>query len=303
MANRERLDQFEDPLFAGIHKKSEKASADAAEGTRPEPSSRIHLWALLCLAVALSVTAYYVSEAQEKIGWMESSLTASRTQLSSVTEDLAGSQEKIQLLTRNLDQSQARIQVQGAELARYKGLYENLKESQETQQRAVSTLAARKADHEDVAALRDETANIREQVQTTSAQVGELEGTTAQNRRQIEQTRSEVGSLEKRVTANTNEIDGVKRSLEREYYNFELQKGGGYMKVFDVALSLKDTNFERRHFDLYIASNGKAVTKKDQNLNEPILFYIDGVKKPYEIVVTRIDRKHVVGYLSVPVDR
>jgi hypothetical protein len=92
----------------------------------------------------------------------------------------------------------------------------------------------------------------------------------------------------------------VKRSLEREYYNFELQEKGGYMKVFSVALSLKDTDWKKRQFDIYLLADGKVIQKKDHSINEPIMFYVEGQQKPYEVVVTRVDKELVVGYLSVP---
>ena len=98
----------------------------------------------------------------------------------------------------------------------------------------------------------------------------------------------------------STEIAGVKRSLEREYFNFELQEKGGYMKVFEVSLSLKDADWKKRQFDIYVLADGKVIQKKDQSINEPILFYFEGKKKPYEVVVTRVDKKLVVGYLSVP---
>ena len=72
------------------------------------------------------------------------------------------------------------------------------------------------------------------------------------------------------------------------------------MKVFSISLALKHTNAEKREFDLYVLAEGKVIQKKHQPINEPIIFYTEAGKKPYEVVVTRVDRKFVVGYLSVP---
>jgi len=72
------------------------------------------------------------------------------------------------------------------------------------------------------------------------------------------------------------------------------------MKVFDVSVSLKDTDTRKRQFDMYLLADGKVMQKKNHSVNEPIVFYIEGQRKPYEVVVTRVDDKMVVGYLSVP---
>ena len=54
-----------------------------------------------------------------------------------------------------------------------------------------------------------------------------------------------------------------------------------------------------RHY-LYRLAEGKVIRKKHQAIDEPIEFYTRTSKKPYEVVVTRVDKKMVVGYLSVP---
>jgi len=99
---------------------------------------------------------------------------------------------------------------------------------------------------------------------------------------------------------NQRQISDLKHSLAKEIYNFELYERGGVMKVFNVALSLKDVDFNRQRYDMEILTNAKKIKKNDQHLNEPILFYIEGISKPYEVVVTKVDKKYVVGHLSVP---
>ena len=99
---------------------------------------------------------------------------------------------------------------------------------------------------------------------------------------------------------NAEEIGGVKRSLDRDYYNFELQRNGGVMKVFSVSMQLKNTDFKNQRYHVEIVADGRRLNKKRVNINEPIFFYVEGQKKPYEILVNRVDKKFVVGYLSVP---
>jgi hypothetical protein len=42
------------------------------------------------------------------------------------------------------------------------------------------------------------------------------------------------------------------------------------------------------------------VEKKDCIRNEPVFFYVSGSKRPYEIVVNKVESNQVKGYLSTP---
>jgi len=40
--------------------------------------------------------------------------------------------------------------------------------------------------------------------------------------------------------------------------------------------------------------------KKDKNINEPIQFYTSKARQPYEIVVNKVQKDMIVGYLTTP---
>ena len=42
------------------------------------------------------------------------------------------------------------------------------------------------------------------------------------------------------------------------------------------------------------------IEKKDRTINEPIFFYVNGSKKPYELVVNSVQSNQVKGYVSTP---
>ena len=44
----------------------------------------------------------------------------------------------------------------------------------------------------------------------------------------------------------------------------------------------------------------KRIEKKNKTLLEPVQFYVIGSKLPYEIVVNKIEKNHVSGYLATP---
>lgn len=69
-----------------------------------------------------------------------------------------------------------------------------------------------------------------------------------------------------------------------------------------MVLNLEDVNLRKQRYDIETYVSRKRIRRKEQHINEPIYFYfyVEGVRKPYEVVVTRLHEKTAVGYLSVP---
>jgi len=43
-----------------------------------------------------------------------------------------------------------------------------------------------------------------------------------------------------------------------------------------------------------------VLDKKDRSMNEPVIFYVNGSKKAYELVVNTVGTNQVKGYISTP---
>lgn len=302
------LKRFEDPLYAGLnHHKTDSNKTKVSEDNSSRGRSGQNLILALLLLGTVSVLAYFLYQAQTSIDQLSTELATNREDLTEVTRNLDESNTQISELNQDLKSSKERVSQQGRELNHYKGLYQEVKSDQAQQNRELQAINLRKAEQEEVdelkqqaSNLKNQTSQLREDLTDANSSITTLEQKTTDNRGQIDQNRAAVDEVRATAEANTSEIEGVKRSLEREYYNFELHEKGGYMKVFEVSLSLKDTDYKKRQFDMYVLADGKVIQKKDQSINEPILFYVEGKKKPYEVVVTRVENKLVVGYLSVP---
>jgi hypothetical protein len=304
------LKQFKDPLMAELDDfRAEKAKIRNGARTAPAAPRSWGPTVLLGFLVIAAVTAlgYYLHQARTSIQSLSLELSSSQGRLNEVTAELRESRMLIEELHQGLDSSRDQLAAQGGELNRYRGMYQGLRTEQEQQTLEIQALNFQKADQSEVAAIKQETGALRSQIGETEARVdaarnsiARLESQTDEHGGAITQNRSEIAMVRTAAERNAAEIDGVRRSLEREYYNFELHEGGGYMRVFEVALNLRSTDATRRQFDLYILADGKVIRKRNHSVNEPILFYVEGQAKPFEVVVTRIDRKLVVGYLSVP---
>lgn len=303
------LKDFKDPLYEGIERKRAKkrgAGAPGSTGEKGKLASSAGALAVLALAAA-GLIGYAFYEMHNRYAALNEVLAENQNRLQHVSQDLMQSHERIEVLHTGLSESDRKLQAQGSELNRYRTLYAGLQSEQVQQTRELQALSVQKADQSAVENLRGETlqlkgetSELKEQLSGARQDVSELRATAVEHGSEIQQTRASLTSLEETVEANTGAIADVRRSLEREYYNFELYRGAGYMKVFDVALRLTGTSIEMRQFDLDMLTDGKIIRKRKHAINEPILFYVQDQKKPYEIVVTGIEKNFVVGYLSIP---
>ena len=108
--------------------------------------------------------------------------------------------------------------------------------------------------------------------------------------------RSEMGTL---IARNHDEIDQLRKLGERDYLEFTVDRKKP-ARVGGVNLSLKRTSVKRHRFTLEMAVDDVQVEKKDRTINEPIFFYVNGSRKPYELVVNEVKSDQVKGYLSTP---
>jgi hypothetical protein len=298
--NTDELKHFTDPLLRGVADPKNGHVKTRSEKTASTDNSNFKMLYLIPVLLALGALAFFLYQAQQQIGVLSEELSLNKDHLGRVTEDLVESQAEIATLNDGIQSSKKQLNSQKKAIVHYKTLYDGLKDEQKEQTREIQVMSLEKADRTEVNALKTETIQLQEQVTNNEQSVVDVRQTAERNQTQLDQTRTQVASIQESVLFNEKQIASVKRSLEREYYNFELEEKGGYMKVFDVSLSLKDTDWKRRQFDMYLLADGKVMQKKDHSINEPIFFYIEGQQKPYEVVVTRVDKKMVVGYLSVP---
>ncbi len=299
----EEIKQFDDPLMGRMNQRKEKVAVEASSGGGRLPL----ILAAVGLTAVLATVIYFLYQAQVRIDNLNASLNASQQHIETVSQSLRQSQVQLGALEQNLDESKAKLGEQDQQLNRYKSLYSSLKTQQGEQSKELETISIRKADRAEVDQLKSETAGVQEQVgeinsrmTQVNSNISDLREQTTRNRTDLSAQGESLERLRQTTAANADEISGIKKSLDREYYNFELPKKGGVFKVFEVALSLKDTDTKRQRYTVEILADGRRIEKKNQNINEPIYFYVSDGKKPFEVLVNRIDKSFVVGYLSVP---
>jgi chromosome segregation ATPase len=116
-------------------------------------------------------------------------------------------------------------------------------------------------------------------------------------REDLKMARSEMGTL---IARNHDEIDQLRRLGEREYVEFTVVGKNKPVKVGNVTVELKGVNEKRNQFSAAITVEDKTFEKKNRAMNEPIFFYLSGTHIPQEVVVNKVGKNTISGYVSIP---
>ncbi len=102
------------------------------------------------------------------------------------------------------------------------------------------------------------------------------------------------------IAKNHDELVALEKKGERSYFEFDLAKSKAFQRVGPLSLSLRKTNTKNSFYDMSVLVEDSRVTKKHVSLFEPVLFYPSDSHQPVELVVNRIDKNTVRGYVSAP---
>ena len=116
-------------------------------------------------------------------------------------------------------------------------------------------------------------------------------------REDLKMARSEMGTL---IARNHDEIDQLRRLGERDYIEFTIAGKNKPQKVGNVTVVLKGVNEKRNQFSAAVTIEDKLFEKKNRAMNEPIFFYTSGTHIPEEIVVNKVGKNTISGYVSIP---
>jgi chromosome segregation ATPase len=269
---------------------------------------------LIVLVVALAGIAYAQfsakSSLEKRVNDLEAKLQESVTSIQASTTALASD---IEVVTK-------KVGVTDRELANARAFAEKLRveheKALETQKQLASTVE-KKADSTDVAAARAEAAtkvaeiqkesdtkisSVSSDVKTVATDLATTRSDLASNKRDLQDVKT---TLSAEIAKNSKELATLRLKGERNYFDIDLkkQKKNEMQRVGDIRLELRDTDTKKGRYGIVIQVDDKMLEKKDKLVNEPVQFLVGSDQQRYEIVVNKIEKDRVIGYLSTPKDK
>ncbi len=197
--------------------------------------------------------------------------------------------QELDAVRSELDAASKRVGAQSGELKRASTMVAQLQDQQRTQAQELKQELDQKADAQQVGALSQDVSSTKSDLSTTQKNVSTLAA-------DLGMARSEMGTL---IARNHDDIEYLRKLGDRDYFEFTLNRNQA-SKVAGVSLTLKRTNIKRHQYTLATLVDDMDVERKDCSVNSPVDFFVNGSKKPYELVVNSVGSNQVKGYLSTP---
>ena len=136
-----------------------------------------------------------------------------------------------------------------------------------------------------------------DEVKTVDTKVTQVNSDLNKTISDLNMTKSELGTL---IARNHDEIDLLRRKGERDYVEFTIAGKNQPQKVGNMTVELKGTNEKKNRANLVVTVEDKKYEDKNRQTNTPLIFYTTGSHTPEELVINKVSKNQISGYISVP---
>ena len=144
-------------------------------------------------------------------------------------------------------------------------------------------------------------AQLQAQLNEQQKQLKETQDAVAKNREDLEGSiHSTKDELNGAIAKTHDELVALEKKGERSYFEFDLNKSKQFQRFGPVTLSLRRADTKHKNYDLAMIVDDNELNKKKVNLYEPVWIHTENDSQPVQVVVNRIGKDMVHGYVSAP---
>jgi len=261
----------------------------------PASSGTLMTGAVIVLLALTLVSLYLVITARQHAADVAAK---QGDQLDLVTRRLNSSDERYAQLRAQFQVTSEKLGLTQQEAQRARDL---AAQYQRKQQEAVSQLNAaiqKKASSEDVNNLQA----------LNDAKITGVSNDIAGTRKDLDAAKAEFsgalagtkGELTGAIARTHDELVALAHKTDRDYFEFSIGKKGSQQKVGTVMIQLEKTNPKKNQFTVNLYADDKRIERKDQAMNSPVYFYLQGASSALELVVNKLGKDSIAGYVSTP---
>jgi len=218
---------------------------------------------------------------------------------------LAKHTDELNLLTRRLDSSDERYaQLSGQfrvklglsqqEVQRARALAADIQKQQQDAVLELNEAIAKKASTDDVNKLQAD----------SNAKINGLSGDLAGTKKDLEATKEALmgtkGELTGAIARTHDELVALAHRTDRDYFEFNLARKGAKQKIGTLMVELARTNPKKNQYSINLYFDDKRTERKDKSVNEPLYFYMQGASSALEMVINKLGKDSITGYVSAP---
>jgi predicted nucleic acid-binding Zn-ribbon protein len=246
---------------------------------------------IVLLFIICGVNLYLTMTGQKQINE-----TASKQSddLNLLTRRMNDGDERYAQLNGKFQVTAEKLKLTQQDLSRARGLASSTqKQLQESSQR-LSQAIAQKASAEE----------LNKAQQEANAKMGGLSTDIAGTRKDLADTKAALtgtkGELSGAIARTHDELVELAHRTDRDYFEFNVQGKKGQQKVGTVMIQLVKADAKKNLFSVNLVFDDKSHPRKDHTTNEPLYFYVQGASSALELVVNKLSKGSISGYVSAP---
>lgn len=260
----------------------------------PPPGTSGGSWGITLLAVLVAILLIIAGVNLYLIMAERDSLSKHSDELDLLTRRLDSSDSRYAQLSAKFQVTTGRLGLTQQELTRARSLAKDIQSQQAAAVQQLNDAIAKKAGAEELNKLQAD----------TDTKMGGFSSDLAGTKKDLEATKEALmgtkGELTGAIARTHDELVALAHKTDRDYFEFNLTRKGARQKVGSVLLELQKTNPKKNQYTLNLMFDDKPHPYKDKTAGEPLFFYVSGASSALELVVNKMGRDSIAGYVSAP---
>ncbi|HTU34559.1 MAG TPA: hypothetical protein VMF66_12225 [Candidatus Acidoferrum sp.] len=268
---------------------------ETQEFVREVEVSPLPRWVVVLFVIAFGLLGYLVYASYSERQELHRTLSMADQRTQALAAELDKTNTRIADLKGQMDVTSQKLGLTEDELARARSLAQTIRKQQQQ-----SDAAFRK----ELGGFQQDTANKFGQVSTDltstksdlSATKSDLEAT----KNKLQSTIGDLGVQSGLIARNHDEVEELKQLGQRDIFEFTLGKTKKPERLGPIQIQFRKFDAKHYRYTMDVVVDDKKIEKKDKTIGEPVQFYVEGARAPYEVVVFNLTKNQAKGYLSTP---
>ncbi len=250
----------------------------------------------LSVAVGILIAVAVINLGLVIFGWqkLSASLEKHTDSLDLLTRRMDASDERYAQLKAQFQVTAEKLGMTQQELDRSRALAATIQNQQKQAVQQLNAAIKQKASADDLNKLASD----------SNTKLGSLSGDLAGTKQDLEATKNALmgtkGELSGAIARTHDELVELAHRTDRDYFEFNIPKKHNKQKIGTVTLELLGTNVKKNLFTVNLFFDDKRTVRKDKAIDEPVYFYVQGASSALELVVNKVAKDSIGGYVSTP---
>jgi hypothetical protein len=215
-----------------------------------------------------------------------------------LTRRMDSNEERYAQLRGQLQVTSEKLGVTEQDLERAHELAENVQKQQQASVKQLSQAISQKASAQEVNQMQAD----------ANTKIGGLNTDLQGTKQDLANTKSEFtdalsgtkGELSGAIARTHDELVALAHRSDRDYFEFSLPRKKAQQKVGTVTVELEKADPRKNNFSINLGFDDKVADRSNHAINEPLYFYVQGASSALELVVNKLGKDSISGYLSTP---